>query len=413
MLLKLRTKLSKRVKVTFKKLVLKNGSNTVYGALSLYKYPAKFIPHVVTFVLKKYAKSGMKIFDPFAGYGTVGLISRIYGYDYELWDLNPLINMIHKTSLIKKSNVDIPGLIDEIKNSKKEFVPDWSNLDYWFDKRTIPILSQSWGFVNSLTDNELRHILLIPLLKTTRHFSYSDDNMYKLYKSKYSIKKMEAILGNDWKSNFYHKLEREIYALLRRLNEYRSLQPRTVKFKIRSGKDILGANLDNNVDILITSPPYLQAQEYIRSTKLELFWLGYKESQIKEFSSKEIPYREVDRIEIYSEKYYKFRKRIEEAHLKRLYDRYFHAILNIFSALSKNVKNYMFIFVGPAKVRTLSIPIDAIIVEHLSKLGWKHEATYIDKILSRSIFKTNINAASGIKDGRIKTEHLVVLKKES
>lgn len=56
MLLKLRTKLSKKFKVTFKKLVLKNGLNTVYGALSLYKYPAKFIPHVVTFVLKNYAK---------------------------------------------------------------------------------------------------------------------------------------------------------------------------------------------------------------------------------------------------------------------------------------------------------------------------------------------------------------------
>jgi|GEM_PF-6913079 len=65
--------------------------STTYGTFAIYKYPAKFIPQVIAYVLKKYAKPGMKIFDPFAGYGTMGVVSRVYGYDYELWDLNPII----------------------------------------------------------------------------------------------------------------------------------------------------------------------------------------------------------------------------------------------------------------------------------------------------------------------------------
>ena len=59
--------------------------STTYGTFAIYKYPAKFIPQVIAYVLKNYAKPGMKIFDPFAGYGTTGIVSRIYGYEYELW----------------------------------------------------------------------------------------------------------------------------------------------------------------------------------------------------------------------------------------------------------------------------------------------------------------------------------------
>jgi hypothetical protein len=207
-------------------------------------------------------------------------------------------------------------------------------------------------------------------------------------------------------------LKKEVLLLYNKIYEYYQLNPKEVKYKIKSGIDTLVTELEDDVDILITSPPYLQAQEYIRSTKLELFWLGYDDKYIRNLTQKEIPYRDVPKIEIYSKKFFEFRKKIKEDHLKILYDRYFYAILSIFSKLGERVKNYMCIFVGPAKVRSTPIPIDEIIIEHLSEFGWEHEITFIDKILSRVMFKSKINPASGIKDDRIKTEHLVILKKQ-
>ncbi len=50
--------------------------NSGFGIFSLYKYPAKFIPQVPAFVLENYAKKGMRVFDPFAGFGTVGFTAR-------------------------------------------------------------------------------------------------------------------------------------------------------------------------------------------------------------------------------------------------------------------------------------------------------------------------------------------------
>lgn len=384
--------------------------STTYGTFAIYKYPAKFIPHVIAYVLKKYARPGMKVFDPFAGYGTVGVVSRVYGYEYELWDLNPIINVIHNTAIMKPPKINIPDLIKKLKHSNEEFIPKWSNLNYWFPEEFIPILSKAWGFVHSL-DNETKHILLIPLINVTRYFSYGDEKVHKLYRSKYSRKKVEELLKKDWKRQFYIMLERETHILLKKVWEYNRLKPKEVGYKIRSGIDTLETKLDYNVNILITSPPYLQAQEYIRSTKLELFWLGYDETYIRSLSKKEIPYRSVNKIKIYSEKYYEFRDKIKEDHLKVLYDRYFHAILRAFSVLGEKVTDYMCIFVGPAKIRTTSIPIDDIIVEHLQEFGWKHEVTFIDTIVSRVMFESEVNPASGEKDSRIKTEHLVVMKR--
>ncbi|MCX8063778.1 MAG: hypothetical protein N3G21_01235 [Candidatus Hydrogenedentes bacterium] len=385
--------------------------STTYGSFGIYKYPAKFIPQVIAYILKKYAQPGMKIFDPFAGYGTVGVVSRVYNYPYELWDLNPLITTIHNTAIMENPKANVVDLLNEIKKSKKEFLPNWSNLKYWFPEEFLEILAKSWGFVYSL-DEKLRYLFLIPLLNVTKYFSYADEKVHKLYKSKHSKKKVEELLKKDWKSLFYCLLEKEVGKLQRKLFENALLKPHKVKYKIKSGVDTLKEELDSEINILITSPPYLQAQEYIRSTKMELFWLGYDEKYIKELSKKEIPYHPVPEVEIHSPTFFHHREKIQEKHLLLLYDRYFHAILGTLSRLGKKVTNYMCIFVGPAKVRTISIPIDDILVEHLEHLGWKHEITYIDKIVARVMFESKINPASGEKDDRIKTEHLVVLKKD-
>lgn len=411
--LHLRTnKISKKIPIIFRT-TIPEIPFTTYGTFSIYKYPAKFIPQVIAFVLKKYAKPGMKIFDPFAGYGTTGLVSRVYGYDYEMWDLNPIIKVIHDTAILPRSKIKVQNvieLLEELKNCQKEFLPNWSNLNYWFPKEFLPLISKAWGFVHSL-ENENKYFLLIPLLKVTRYFSWSDEKVHKLYRSKYSNEKIKRLLTTNWKCRFYEELRKEVFSLINKIWEYDTLNPKPVKYEIRAGINTLETKLNDKVDLLITSPPYLQAQEYIRSTKLELFWLGYSEDYIKNLRKKEIPYAEVEEIKIYSKKYYEFRKKIKELHLRALYDRYFHSILNTFTRLGEKVTSYMCIFVGPAKIRTTPIPIDDIIIEHLRNFGWKHEVTYIDKILSRVMFESKVNPASGIKDSRIKTEHLVILKK--
>lgn len=97
------------VSISFRELV-KEFPSTTYATFSIFKYPAKFIPQVVAFVLKDYAKPNMTIFDPFAGYGTVGVVSRLFRCNYILWDLNPILKIIHDASVMRPFKVNLTDL---------------------------------------------------------------------------------------------------------------------------------------------------------------------------------------------------------------------------------------------------------------------------------------------------------------
>lgn len=372
--------------VSFRKLV-KDIPSTTYATFSIYRYPAKFIPQVIAYILKNYCKPNMTVFDPFAGYGTVGIVSRLFGCNYELWDLNPMLKVIHDTVVMGPIQVDINKLIQELRSSDETFIPKWSNLKYWHPEEFLSLLTKVWGYYHSLEDEELKKLLVIPLLKVTRYFSYSDEKIHKLYKSKYAKIKIKELLRKNWRDVLLTMLFNEIRELLKKIEEYNSLNPKPVRCKIKAGVDTL-------------------------STRLELFWLGYSENYIRWLSKKEIPYASVKKIDVYSKTYEEIRSKIRDEHLLKLYDNYFFAILRAFTTLGENVKSYMFIFVGPAKVRGIPVPIDKILVEHLEEFGWKHEATLIDRIVARSMFKVDVNPASGLKESRMETEHLVILRRE-
>jgi hypothetical protein len=393
---------------------MKNIPSTTYGTFALYRYPAKFIPQVIAYALEKYSNPNMTVFDPFAGYGTVGLVSRIYGCKYELWDLNPLLKTFHAVSTLDLNSLNISKIdkiLQDMNTSHKEFIPQWSNLNYWFHDDFIPFLSHVWGFYHSLTDERYRLVLTIPLAKATRYFSYDDMQRQKLSKSQKSQKRIESLLACDWRGRFRQMVEEDTGKILRGIQNYHSLSPKPVECIIKAGIDTMLENLEDERDILITSPPYLQSQEYIRQAKMDLFWLGYSEERVKELGRLEIPYRNIETQSILSETYLQFRNNLEEDKLQIIFDRYFWGVLGALTRLQERISSYLFLFVGRASMRGIPIPLDTIFAEHFTALGWIHEATLVDSIVARRMFKYSKNPATGLKDSRTPTENLVILRK--
>ncbi|MBN1643971.1 MAG: hypothetical protein JW856_04055 [Dehalococcoidales bacterium] len=385
--------------------------STTYATFGLYKYPAKFIPQVIAYALRTFAEPGMSVFDPFGGYGTVGVVARLYGNDYELWDLNPLLSHLHPIAVMNPIEIDLPELLRRLKGYDLLFQPDWSNMGYWYPEMFSPMLQKAWGFYHSLNDCDLKRVLLIPLLKTTRYFSLNDDKRQKLSQSPLSRMRITKLQERDWEEVFYDKILTGVEHIIRGLNEYQGLTPAPVNATVRAGVDTFTTELSHDHDILLTSPPYLQAQEYIRSCKMDLFWLGYPESQIKILGKTEFPYREVPRIPIHSNIYNECLKEISEPHMIRMFEQYFCGVLGSLSRLQEHITGRLLLFVGPATVRNIPIPIDRIFIEHLETLGWNHKATLIDTIVSRSMFFYDANPATGSNDKRMSTEHLVVLSR--
>ncbi|GBD10633.1 hypothetical protein HRbin23_00278 [bacterium HR23] len=386
--------------------------STTYATFGLYRYPAKFIPQVIAYILRTYARPGMTVFDPFAGYGTAGLVARVHGCPYILWDLNPLLPDFHRVATMAPPNLDVRTVIQAVQTYKgPAFLPEWSHLRYWHPPEFLEILGKSWGYYHSLPEGDEKLALLIPLLKVTRYFSYDDERVHKLYRSKRAVEKVQRLLAEDWRSVFYEMLAKGMTHVITKVREYHSLSPRDVGAVVEGGVDTFSRELGTDVDVLVTSPPYLQAQEYIRTIKMDLFWMGFSEGFVKQLAQQEIPYKNVPPCSVLSPTYRQLCKAIQEENLRRLYERYFWGVLGALTRLQRNVRSYMFLFVGAATLRLYPVPIDVIFAEHFSALGWVHEMTLADTIVGRVMFRPSANPATGLRNERIKKEHLVILRR--
>ncbi len=412
------------INVLFRDLV-KDIKSTTYATHSLYMYPAKFIPQVIRYAISRYTDEGDWIFDPFAGYGSVAIEASLTGRNAILWDLNPITRILALASTYKGdlSLKDFELDWDYVK----PFIPRWDHIDYWHPPEFLKTLSRVWGYwhneVHGKVEDSKAYLIAIPLLKVTRFFSYSDEKIAKLYRSKYAEEKVKGLLSRDWRRLMVEKYWEHAKKVLRDIEDYQSLKPKNIKIIVeaswRDGNrlsiiDSLNKSLNMRIKLMITSPPYLQAQEYIRSFKLELSWLGYSGSDLRMLSSKEIPYNTPPNVRVESEKYWRIRgevERLKHPKLLKLYDAYFKSLAHFLNNNHKMIEDTIAMFVGPVKIRNIRVPIDEILKEHLESLGWKHEATLIDTIVARRLFRAEENPATGLEDERTPTEHLLIMRK--
>ena len=388
-----------------------NIPSTSYATFGLYRYPAKFVPQVVWGALSRYALAGDSVLDPFAGYGTVGTVARTQSNPYELWDLNPLMPIFHAISIMEPPDVEPAALVSSIEAHKGSFFPQWRNLEYWHHEAFLPVLGRAWDFYHKLPDGDPKNVLLIPLLKATQRYSFNDEKRQKLSQSPLSRRRIEKLLEQDWEAGFYRMLHDSMNQVLKGQRQYQAMNPVDVDHHVSGGINTLTQPLEREHDILLTSPPYMQAQEYIRRFKMDLLWLGWSEDQVRDLGRMEMPYQRVDEVPIYSPTYEAYLEEIQEPHLRLLYQRYFWGVFGALTRLQEKIRRHLLLFVGPASVRGMPIPISQIAVEHFSELGWRHKTTLVDTIVSRAMFFYRANPATGEADPRMTTEHLVVLER--
>ena len=385
--------------------------STSHATFGLYRYPAKFVPQVVWGALKRYARSGDSVLDPFAGYGTVGTVARTHANPYELWDLNPLMPTFHALSIMEPPDIDPDSLVPGLMAHRDGFRPDWKNVDYWHHEAFLPMLSRAWGYYHNLPQGGAKNVLLIPLLKATQRYSFNDEKRQKLSQSPLSRRRIENLLAEDWEAKFYRMLRDGVAHILKSQRQYQAMEPASVESHVTGGVNTLTQSLEREHDILLTSPPYMQAQEYIRRFKMDLLWLGWSEDEVRDLGRMEMPYQRVEEVPIHSRTYEDSLEKIEEPHLRLLYQRYFWGVFGALTRLQERIRRHLLLFVGPASVRGMPIPISQIAVEHFSEIGWRHQTTLVDSIVSRAMFFYRANPATGEPDPRMTAEHLVVMER--
>jgi hypothetical protein len=404
-----------------------NIEDVLKGLYALYMYPARFPTKIFDVFFSAIDLKG-PLFDPFAGSGSLALASYFKGFDSIVWDLNPMIYVLVDAGLKLIGGYDLRkvlGRIEEAMSYGKPYLPNGA--EYWWCQEGLDLIGRIWGFFRdnlalfNPTTKEFEpyedswSLYAVVALYSSRKLSYADDNVPKWYKSKLKIDKiMKKFLGNDVRDLFKHYVVKKVKALYQAQEKVtRPSHEKEPTIVVKAVDAVTTHDYPEKVVGVLTSPPYIQAQEYIRSFSWELRLLGVSETMVSELRRLEIPYRPPAELKIESPTYYEVLDAIEEPKLKRLVESYFTNTLMVLEKACKSIEGggIMGIFVGEATVRGKAVPIVKIIKEHLTSELQMTEISGMeveDKIKRRRLFKKRKNS----NPNGIEIEHLVFLRKD-
>jgi len=260
----------------------------------IHLYPAKLLPHIPAFFLSNnvLSQKGDFVLDPFSGSGTVLLEAVLAERKAIGADSNPLARLI---SIVKTNKYDVSSLNSSFlrlkkrieKNSPITIKPDVVNINFWFHDHIIEQLSRIKQAINAIRNKKDRAFFEVSFSNTIKRSSLADPRLsvpVKLNIEKYkknspyylSTKKTLDKLENLNVYELFYSLTTSNINRIEALNkQVPNLNHDTTMYNdARHLSDTTLKSNDNSVQLVITSPPYAGAQKYIRSSGLNLGWLG-------------------------------------------------------------------------------------------------------------------------------------------
>ncbi len=241
---------------------------------SIFRYPAKLIPAIpLSYLNSKYLPDEGSILDPFVGSGTVLVEGQVKGYKGYGIDINPLSILLTK---VKTTPVDwnlFHSIKSEFWSSVIEEDPDipvFTNIEYWFEPQVQEVLGKILNAINQISNEESRDIFRLCFASIIRSMSNADPIVFPPV---YSDKAKKGNINRSFQSiqaAFDERLDYIVKTLSNHLSTL--VAPHIPEVKLGSATD--PRVYPENLDLVITSPPYINAQKYLRTTKFELFWLG-------------------------------------------------------------------------------------------------------------------------------------------
>jgi DNA modification methylase len=269
-------------------------SKTLYEVLgreSVHPFPARMAPGIALAVIKE-AKKPLRVLDPMVGSGTVIALARLKKHKAVGIDIDPLAVLISRvwTTAIEAEEVKskarevlmrAKAIFEEMPQSGA--YPSGADQEtrrfvaYWFDgyaRRQLASLSIAIARVrNEVTRNILLCALSRLIITKSSGASLAMDLSHSRPHKKFRnapIKPFSKFLGAvDYVvGNCVKKSAGRGPASRVHLGDARNLPVR-----------------DASIDLVVTSPPYLNAIDYIRCSKFSLVWMGYRIPDLRDVRS--------------------------------------------------------------------------------------------------------------------------------
>ncbi|MDR1556777.1 MAG: hypothetical protein LBS88_07070 [Tannerellaceae bacterium] len=293
-LIKEYSKTNQPIAISFRDLYPSMNKSDRYTHL-IHAYPAKLLPHIPYFFLNNtyFSKEGETVLDPFCGTGTVLLEANLSGRNALGADANPLARKIAsvKTQKLDKQKLDkmLLSIIHRAKLFRKVEFPDVRNREFWFPEQTQIQLAKIRRAIVELPNGKYKSFFEVCFSNCVKKVSYADPriavpvklNPDRFEKNSEQYKKVKKRLLELNSLDIFEKYKSICSENITRVNNISHLSDEVTSKVISENAKILTTSLsktsrlgDGSIDMILTSPPYAGAQKYIRSSSLNLGWLG-------------------------------------------------------------------------------------------------------------------------------------------
>jgi DNA modification methylase len=307
--------------------IISNQDNKKIPIFDWFPYKEGFAYKLILHLIKDFGKENVtKILDPFVGSGTTLFASRDLGIDSVGIELLPVGEFIFQTRVALEKIKDIEELLALIKlveslnyslldKSENTNFKHLKITEKAFSLATEDKLNRFLFFLeNSDLEIHLKQILKFACFAILEKVSYTrKDGQYLRWDARANKGK------SDFNKGYIPTFEEAINNKLKKI--YNDTYAQSSRFNFKEDKDIrtdliTGSTFNelprlekDSIDLIITSPPYLNRYDYTRIYALELAFLGIDEKRIRELrqtllsSNVESKGKEEKLKEFYSENY--------------------------------------------------------------------------------------------------------------
>ncbi|WP_036466242.1 hypothetical protein [Mycolicibacterium iranicum] len=245
-------------------------------------------PEIATDSIPADSKRRLKVLDPMCGSGTVLAVAAERGHKAYGRDVDPLAVLMATvaTANIKVDDLSVLGeaLAYRASRSSAKKLP-WTDREtvdfanYWFDEPQQLQLLRIGKQIAAVPDTRIRQALQVALSRTiitkSPRASMAADTSHS--------RPHRVIQQNNY--NVYEGFAKSVNDVARLLGN-RSIP---VEANVRQGDARKLAGIPNSgIDLVVTSPPYLNAIDYMRGHRLSLIWLGYTVAELRKIRSESI-----------------------------------------------------------------------------------------------------------------------------
>lgn len=260
--------------------------NTGFLTHDLHPYPAKFIPQIPGHIIARLSLRGELVLDPFGGSGTTALEAIRLGRRALSLDANPVATLIGK---VKTCNIDRAAATDlyairsgvttrlydlpsaeQLCTENEQFIPEIANIDKWFPTSSRGELAFIRSRIASMESDVARNIAMLTLSRIALAVSFQDSE------TRYSSKPRHIPQGET--------LKRYLGALDEIVRSVFRTQP-AIRYGVSSfitgdARELGAVCKAKSVDLIVTSPPYGNANDYHLYHRFRLLWLGHDPRQL-------------------------------------------------------------------------------------------------------------------------------------